>query len=122
MKSTSEDTVRFDIDRLHETINALKISEHLPRRAGKTTAQFVLLIGELEVGDPDTFHLVIAPSHSYALRLCEYFCSMLDHLSVDFGRAKSNPHIVRTTRNQTIFFTGCHDAHTFVQGRRIRTV
>jgi len=122
MKSIAVGNTQFDIDRLHSTIEKLKTTEHLPRRAGKTTAQFVLLIGELEVGDTDTFHLVVAPSYSYALCLCEYFCFMLNEAGVEFGRSKSNPHIIRTPRNQTVCFMGCHDVHTFVKGRRFRTV
>jgi len=122
MKSIAVGNTEFDIDWLHSTIEQLKTTEHLPRRAGKTTAQFVLLMGELEVGDPNTIHLVVAPSYSYALRLCEYFCSILNEAGVEFGRAKSNPHIIRTPRNQTVCFMGCHEVYEHIRGWRIRTV
>ena len=112
----------LDIDRLHKTIEKLNLTEDLPRYEGKTTAQFALLMGELEVGDPDTIHLVVTPTASFALRMCEYFCAMLDEARIEYQRSRTQPSLIRTARNQLVNFIGCHEAHNHVYGLRIRTV
>lgn len=112
---------RLDIDRLHATIEQLKTTEHLPRRAGKTTAQLVLLLGEMEVGESNTNHLVVGPTTSYVLRLCEQFCDMLTEAEVPFQRSRHR-NSIKTDRNQTVTFVGCQDVHNHVRGVRLSTV
>jgi hypothetical protein len=112
----------LDIDKLHDTISKLGIRGELGRRSGKTTAQFVLLIGELELGDDNTAHLVVAPTHSIANNLLHIFLHLLQEFEIGYRRDPKRPLDVRTIRNQLIKFVHFDDLPDRVRGMRFRTV
>lgn len=111
--------MQLDIDRLHRNLEALQKSEHLPRMAGKTTAILSLLAGELQLGDPNTYHLVCTVNASIANRIRYQFCEMLDELDVKY---RSSPTIVQTHHNQIVLFLPYTEFDQRAKGMKFRTV
>ena len=112
----------LDIDHLHKKIAELETQQHSARRTGQTTAKLVLLIGQLEVGDDNTNHLVITPSYSYGLRVCDLFCNLLEDANIKYKRLSIDRHFVKTERGQVIVFMGFERIGEVTRGRCYRTV
>ncbi len=112
----------LDTSRLHRNVEALQESSHLPRQAGKTTTLLYLLIGELELGDPDTFHLIVTATQSMGNRMLYSFSSLLTQAGIKFQFLPHIPNALVTEKNQRVMFAGFEQVEQYSHGIKYRTI
>lgn len=109
----------IDIDRLHSVIEDLEAGNTQARGAGTTFAELQLLIGELEVGDWSTNHLVVVHSAQWASSLCRWFSELLRDREIKHRMLDRN---ILTEKDQYVWFMHLTaDFDAVLAGRKFRT-
>jgi hypothetical protein len=79
-------------------------------------------MGELELGDSETSHLVVTGTQSMGNRMMWNFAGMLDDAGIDFQIVQNVPNMIVSKRNQKIIFLGFKLVEEYTRGRRFRTI
>jgi hypothetical protein len=96
-------TSMLDIDRLQENVDRVNEGACLPRRAGKTTALLCLLLGDVELGDPNNVYLFVSPTSVASKLVQNDFLEMADEHELHCNYHKSFGRVV-FDHGPTVFF------------------
>ena len=91
----------MDIDRLHENVEKIREYRSQPRQEGRTTAIMELMIGEIELGDPENVYLFIGQNIEASRIFKERFAAKLVKRGILF---ESGPERITILKNQQRFF------------------